>query len=91
MARKVKEVQRKIFFYRLRVQPDSNGNTPSFHLRQILLRINALNFDETQGRYLTAPDDNVYCCWVDKSDVKNCANRLLKPGFVSSSAAIRSL
>jgi hypothetical protein len=68
MARKVKEVQRKIFFYRLRVQPDSNGNTPPFDLKQILSRIDGLNFDETQGRYLTAPDDNVYCCWVDKSN-----------------------
>lgn len=48
-----RELQRKVYFYRMRVLPDRDGNTPDFDLQEVLARIEALSFDSpVDGRYL---------------------------------------
>ncbi len=65
MPQNAAEVERKIHFYRTRVEPDGSGRTPAFNLTRVLARINGLQFTAA-GRYLEGSDNNALCCWVDR-------------------------
>jgi hypothetical protein len=58
------EVERKIHFYRVRVEPDRSGATPAFNVIRVLGHINGLPFSPP-ARYLEGSDNNALCCWID--------------------------
>lgn len=52
-----RELERKVYFYRMRTMPDPDGTVPVFNLASALQRIDSLPFDSpTTGRYLLDRD-----------------------------------
>lgn len=64
--RKLPTLKRKIYFYRIDLGSDDEGNPIKFDANKYLKPISSLPFSDKNGRYISDNDGNDLCCWIDQ-------------------------
>ena len=59
-------VQRQIRFYRIKIEPDENGQPRSVDFREVLQKIGRLPF-QTGERYLSLSGGQILCIWPERA------------------------
>jgi hypothetical protein len=78
----IPSVERKIYFYRMNPAPGDEITDELVDVSEILAQIEALPFEEINGRYLPIEDNAFLCSWIDS----HSQNQRMKFGQIRRAA-----